>query len=65
MINGRYDTDFPLELSQKPLFRLLGVAEDDKRHAILEAGHFPTKHEIIKESLDWLERYLGPVDMKH
>jgi pimeloyl-ACP methyl ester carboxylesterase len=65
MINGRYDTDFPLELSQKPMFRLLGVPDDDKRHAILDAGHFPTKHEIIKESLDWLDRYLGPVDIKH
>jgi len=64
MINGRYDTDQPLEATQKPLFRLLGVPEDEKRHAVLEAGHFPPKNEIIKESLDWLDRYLGPVNLK-
>jgi serine/threonine protein kinase len=64
MINGRYDTRLPLEISQKPLFRLLGVPENEKRHAVLEAGHFPPKNEIIKESLDWLDRYLGPVNLK-
>jgi eukaryotic-like serine/threonine-protein kinase len=62
MLNGRYDFELPLEASQKPLFRLLATPEKDKRHVLFEAGHggapMPAQ---IKELLDWLDRYLGPV----
>jgi pimeloyl-ACP methyl ester carboxylesterase len=61
MINGRYDSVFHLELSQNPMFRLLGTPEKDKRHAVFESGHLPPKNLIMKEVLDWLDRYLGPV----
>jgi eukaryotic-like serine/threonine-protein kinase len=60
MINGRYDFFFPLESSQKPMFRFLGTREKDKRHAIFDAGHVPSHDQIIKEGLDWLDRYQGP-----
>jgi pimeloyl-ACP methyl ester carboxylesterase len=62
MLNGRYDATFPLDASQIPLFRLLGTPEKDKKHVIYEAGHggFPHKEEV-RESLDWLDKYLGPV----
>ena len=61
MINGRYDFLIPLETSQKPLFRLLGAAEKDKRHAIFDSGHITPMNDVIKETLNWLDRYLGPV----
>ncbi len=61
MINGRYDYVFPLESSQNPMFRALGAPEKDKRHAVFDAGHMPAHDQIIKEGLDWLERYQGPV----
>jgi dienelactone hydrolase len=61
IINGREDFRFPLESSQKPLLRLLGTPEEDKRLALLEGGHVPPRIGIIKEMLDWLDRYLGPV----
>ncbi|MGE5347385.1 MAG: protein kinase domain-containing protein [Acidithiobacillales bacterium] len=61
MLNGRYDHFFPLESSQIPLYRLLGTPEKDKRHVIYETGHAPPRKEFIRESLDWLDRYLGPV----
>jgi len=61
MVNGRDDFRFPLLESQKPMFQLLGSPERDKRHGIINGGHIPTKIEIIKEVLDWLDRYLGPV----
>jgi eukaryotic-like serine/threonine-protein kinase len=61
MINGRYDFIFPLETSQKPMFRLLGTPEKDKRHLLFDAGHIPPRKEIIRGTLDWLDRYLGPV----
>jgi len=44
-----------------PMFRLLGAAPNDKRHAIFETGHVPTSHPMTKEILEWLDRYLGPV----
>jgi dipeptidyl aminopeptidase/acylaminoacyl peptidase len=44
------------------LFRLLGFAESDKRHAVLQGGHIPSdRREIVKEVLNWLDRHLGPV----
>ena len=64
MMNGRYDLAFPLETSQRPLFNLFGAAANDKKLVLLEAGHamvgFPAS---TRESLAWLERYLGPVPM--
>jgi cephalosporin-C deacetylase-like acetyl esterase len=59
MINGRYDFFLPLELSQTPMLRLFGAAEADKRHALADSGHFPPKNFMMKEALDWLDRYLG------
>ena len=61
MVNGRYDVFFPVPLSQLVLFRLLGTPEEDKRHVIYESGHDPPLKELIRESLDWLDKYLGPV----
>jgi len=61
MINGRYDYFFPLQSSQNVMFRSLGTPEKDKRHAVFDAGHVPPYNELIKETLDWLDRYQGPV----
>jgi dienelactone hydrolase len=62
MLNGRDDFRFPLETSQRPLFRLLGTPEKDKRHVLYDGGHdVAIRLDLIKEALDWLDRYLGPV----
>ena len=61
MLNGRDDFRLPLLVSQRPMFQMLGPREGDKRHALINGGHIPTKIEIIREILDWLDRYLGPV----
>ncbi|MEX1129390.1 MAG: protein kinase [Vicinamibacterales bacterium] len=65
LIGGRYDFLAPLEASQLPLLRLLGAPEADKRIALFESGHvvYPSP-EMIKEVLDWFDRYLGPVRLK-
>jgi len=48
LIGGRYDFAHPYETAQLPAFRLLGTPA-------------PTNQPIIiKEILDWLDRYLGP-----
>jgi hypothetical protein len=42
-------------------FELLGTPAMDKRHVIYEAGHFVPRDQLVKETLDWYDRYLGPV----
>jgi dienelactone hydrolase len=59
MLNGRDDFTFPIETSQKPMFRLLGTAEADKRHIIYDGGHVFPFVRIQKDTLDWLDKYLG------
>jgi dienelactone hydrolase len=62
MVAGRNDFVRPVATAQEPLFRMLGTPEKDKRLALLEGGHLPpTLHEMIREILDWLDRYQGPV----
>jgi len=61
MLNGREDFAFPLELSQEPMFRLLGPKAADKRHVLFEGGHIPPRIPLIKDTLDWLDGYLGPL----
>jgi dienelactone hydrolase len=62
MINGRFDELFPLETSQKPLFQLLGTPPEHKRHVVFESGHgSPPRAETLRETLGWLDTYLGPV----
>jgi len=59
MLNGREDFAFPLESSQLPIFRLLGTPAADKRHIIYDGGHVFPFARIIKDTLEWLDTYLG------
>jgi hypothetical protein len=62
MMNGRYDSELPLEISQRPLFRLLGTPEKDKRAVLVDSGHGIVRSpDRVRETVDWLDRYLGPV----
>jgi formylglycine-generating enzyme required for sulfatase activity len=62
MINGRSDYGLPVDTAQKPMFDLLAVSAKDKRHAVLEGGHYPyDQNAIIREILSWYDQYLGPV----
>jgi dienelactone hydrolase len=64
MVNGNRDFSNPLETSQRPMFRFLGVADADKRHAVLEGGHLPPDIQaVMREVVDWFDRYLGPVSI--
>ena len=60
MLNGRYDFVYPPAASQ-PLFRFLGTSPREKRHVQLDSGHMPPLQDVMREALDWLDRYLGPV----
>ena len=62
MLNGKYDFFFPYETAQLPYFELLGTPPEHKKIVLHETGHsFPTTRRA-RESLAWLDEYLGPVD---
>jgi serine/threonine protein kinase/dienelactone hydrolase len=61
MLNGRYDFFFPLESTQDPFYQLLGSKKDQKKRMLYETGHNIPRNELIKEILNWLDQYLGPV----
>ena len=62
MLNGKYDFFFPYETSQRPFFDLLGTAKADKRIIAYEGGHSVPRTQLVKETLAWLDRYLGATE---
>ena len=60
MLNGTYDMYFPVETSQKPMFRFLGTADNQKKMIVYASGHVVPQTDFIKETLAWLDTYLGP-----
>jgi predicted esterase len=62
MLNGHYDFFFPVESTQEPFYRLLGSKKDQKKHLLYETGHNIPRNELIKETINWLDQYLGPVN---
>jgi len=60
MLNGSYDMYFPVETSQKPMFRLLGTPPERKKMVVYASGHVVPPTAFYKETLDWLDTYLGP-----
>jgi predicted esterase len=61
ILDGRDDFVFPRETSQQPFYRFLGTPPEHKRMAWFDGGHSVPRHNLIRETLDWLDRYLEPV----
>jgi hypothetical protein len=59
LLSGQDDFTFPVETSQKPMLRLLGTPDTDKRYVSYPGGHVFPFARIVKGSLDWLDKYLG------
>jgi predicted esterase/predicted Ser/Thr protein kinase len=64
MINGRSDFGYPLESSQLPLLRAFGTPAKDKKHVLLDGGHATPVADLMRAYLDWLDQYLGPVQLR-
>ena len=58
MLNGKFDQYFPYETSQIPMYKLIDVEEENKKHFIYESGHYVPRNELIKQHLEWLDKYL-------
>ena len=61
MLNGRYDMVVPLESEARPMFDLLGTSPVNKVLRVYDTDHLIPRSEFIRESLAWLDKYLGPV----
>ncbi len=59
MLNGLYDVQ--IDAGIRPMFDLLGTPTEHKRLILYESDHIPPRAEYIKETLAWLDEYLGPV----
>jgi dienelactone hydrolase len=61
MLNGKYDIIFPLETNVKPMIDLLGTPDEHKVLKVYETDHFVPRNAMINETLNWLDKYFGPV----
>ncbi len=64
MVSGRFDFGLPPETSQRPMLRLLAAPEPDKKLVWWDGSHgdmFSSYQMMVTETLDWFDRYLGPV----
>jgi cephalosporin-C deacetylase-like acetyl esterase len=64
MLGGRYDFVTPPATLQQPMFQLLGSGESNKRFVQFNSGHVPPLGVRIRETINWLDRYLGPVQAR-
>jgi formylglycine-generating enzyme required for sulfatase activity len=64
MLNGRSDFMVPYEPNQRMLFEALGTK--DKVFKRYDGGHanLVTRPDLIGEILTWLDKYLGPIDVR-
>ena len=59
---GEHDPVFPFVESSRAAFRHLGTVETNKRFVSFPTGHHIPRPNLVGESLDWLDKYLGPVE---
>lgn len=59
MFSGEFDSMVPRENATR-YFELIGTPDARKRHVWAIGGHFVPRALVIRETLDWLDRYLGP-----
>lgn len=67
MVNGEADFVFPYATSQLPMYEFLGTPEAHKKHQVYHGGHGLLglfRKQIRDDMLDWLDRYLGPVESR-
>jgi dipeptidyl aminopeptidase/acylaminoacyl peptidase len=61
LLAGRYDPDYSLK-QQQAFYDFLGTPENEKEWKIYESTHYIPRKDAINESLNWLDKYFGPVN---
>lgn len=54
LLNGRYDFYFPYQSSQLPLFNLMNLDNNSKRHVVVDYAHYVPTHIVREETLEWI-----------
>jgi dienelactone hydrolase len=62
MVNGKYDLLRPVESHVYPLYKQIGTTTEDKELKLIDAYHGIPEQIKIRENLEWLDRYFGPVN---
>jgi len=58
LLNGKYDLVLPYETNTRLMFELLGGPKAQK---VFDCAHIVPRNDLIRETLGWLDKYLGPV----
>ena len=53
----------PLESAARPMFEFLATSPENKALRVYDSDHLPPRDEFIRESLAWLDKYPGPVQL--
>ena len=64
MLNGKYDPFFSYQNNILPMYELLGTPAKDKKLNAYETDHYIPYKDLVKETLEWLDKYLGPAKAK-
>jgi hypothetical protein len=59
MLNGEFDTVYPLATQSRPFLDLLG--SEVKRQHVEPGGHSVPYNVLIRETLGWLDEHVGLV----
>ena len=54
LLNGRYDFYFPYQSSQLPLYNLMNLDNNNKRHVVVDYAHYVPMHIVKEETLKWI-----------
>ena len=60
MLSGEFDAMVPMDNARR-YFELLGSPTADKKHVVAVGGHFVPRAVVIRETIDWLDQWLGAV----
>jgi hypothetical protein len=44
------------------MFDMMGTPDEHKELKLYDTDHVPPKNDFIRDTLAWLDRYLGPVN---
>ena len=61
LLGGRFDIDCTFE-QQQAFYDFLGTPKSDTKWMVYETTHWIPRKDLINESLNWLDKYFGPVN---
>jgi dienelactone hydrolase len=64
MLNGKYDSIFPVDVYIQPMHKALSTPERDKKLVLFDTDHIPPSDGMIRETLGWFDKYMGKVRLQ-